>query len=366
MMRRLVFLIAASAMLALGWAQSAGALGLSVNGNTLVDENGQPTRLLGVNRDGTEYQCDQGFLFDSPTPMEPDSQEMVDAIAAWNANVVRIPLNEACWLGINDAPKRVSGANYQNAIATYVDRVHAAGMYAILELHVVLPGKLSVENDPGLRAMVDKKHGVKFWRSVAQQFGGDTATVLDLYNEPYVGWRCLRDGCRVKRDDYIRKLPTYKSVGMQKLVNVVRNAGAQNVILVAGTSYSNDISRWIEFAPSDPLGRIAASFHNYEPPEEGHCPLDCWEATVAPVAEQYPVVTGEIGDFSSDDSQCNHDYIDQYMPWADDHGISYLAWTWNSVSGGYPCGNGPALIEEYDGTPTGYGVGFRDHLLSLP
>jgi endoglucanase len=343
----------------------AAALGLSVDGNTLVDENGQPTRLLGVNRDGTEYMCDNGDLFDSPTPGEADSQEMVDAIAAWGANVVRIPLNEACWLGINHAPSKASGEIYRGAIETYVERVHAAGMYAILELHVVLPGKLSVANDPGLRAMVDAKHGIKFWRSVAQRFGADTATVLDFYNEPYVGWRCLRDGCRVKRDDYIRKLPTYKSAGMQKLVDVVRKAGAENVLLVAGTSYSNDISRWIEFAPSDPLGRIAASFHNYEGPDEGHCPLDCWEATVAPVAEQYPVVTGEIGDFSSDDSQCNHDYIDQYMPWADDHGVSYLAWTWNSVSGGYPCGNGPALIEEYDGTPTGYGIGFRDHLLSL-
>jgi endoglucanase len=362
-MARLVRIVLATALLTLVSASSAAAL--SVEGNTLVDDNGNPTRLLGVNRDGTEYMCDDGYLFDSPTPSEPDSQEMVDAIASWGANAVRIPLNEACWLGINHAPKKASGETYRSAIETYVSRVEDAGMYPILELHVVLPGKLSVANDPGLRGMVDEKHGVKFWRQVAQRFGGNTGTVFDLYNEPYVGWKCLRDGCNVKRDDYIKKLPTYKSAGTQQLVDVIRKTGAQNVILVGGTSYSNDLSRWLEFVPNDPLGRIAASFHNYEGPEEGQCHLECWDATIAPVAEQYPVVTGEIGDFSADNSVCNHDYIDQYMPWADDHGVSYLGWTWNSVSGGYHCGNGPSLIEEYDGTPTGYGIGLRDHLLSL-
>ena len=364
-MKRFVLIALASAFLLMAGAAQAEALSLSVAGNSLVDESGNPTRLLGVNRDGTEYMCDNGYLFDSPTPKQADSQEMVDAIASWGANAVRIPINEACWLGINHAPKKASGRIYRDAIQTYVDRVHAAGMYAILELHVVLPGKLSVDDDPGLRGMVDRQHGVPLWRSIAKQFGSDTATVFDLYNEPYVGWKCLRDGCKVKRDDYLPKLPTYTSAGTQKLINVVRGAGAQNVILVGGTSYSNNLSRWLEFVPNDPLGRIAASFHNYEGPEEGQCHLECWDATIAPVAEQYPVVTGEIGDFSADNSQCNHDYIDQYMPWADEHGVSYLGWTWNSTSGGYHCGNGPALITEYDGTPTDYGIGLRDHLLSL-
>jgi hypothetical protein len=61
-----------------------------------------------------------------------------------------------------------------------------------------------------------------------------------------------------------------------------------------------------------------------------------------------------------------HGYIDQLMQFADAHGISYLGWTWDAVSpGGWSCVNGPSLIEDYRGTPTGFGVGFRHHLRSL-
>lgn len=46
------------------------------------------------------------------------------------------------------------------------------------------------------------------------------------------------------------------------------------------------------------------------------------------------------------------------MKWFDDRGPSCLGWTrntWNRASG-------PALITSYDGTPTAFGIGLRDHL----
>ena len=52
------------------------------------------------------------------------------------------------------------------------------------------------------------------------------------------------------------------------------------------------------------------------------------------------------------------------MRWADRHGISYLAWAWNA-GGDWPCRGGPTLVEDYDGTPTAFGIGFRDHLRAL-
>jgi endoglucanase len=43
-----------------------------------------------------------------------------------------------------------------------------------------------------------------------------------------------------------------------------------------------------------------------------------------------------------------------------------LEWTWDATSvGGWTCSGGPSLIKTYDGTPTNYGVGLRDHLLAL-
>ena len=72
-----------------------------------------------------------------------------------------------------------------------------------------------------------------------------------------------------------------------------------------------------------------------------------------------PVVTGEFG---QDD--CAHGLVDQYMNWADVKGISYLGWTWNT-GGGWTCTSGPSLITNYNGTPTNYGVGLRDHLAAF-
>ena len=47
--------------------------------------------------------------------------------------------------------------------------------------------------------------------------------------------------------------------------------------------------------------------------------------------------------------------------WADAHRLSYVAWAWNTAS----CEVEPALITAYDGTPTNFSIGFRDHLLAI-
>ncbi|HLB75630.1 MAG TPA: glycoside hydrolase family 5 protein, partial [Candidatus Dormibacteraeota bacterium] len=101
------------------------ALSIRVAGNHFVDGLGQPVRLLGVNRSGTEYVCMDGRgTFDGP-----DDAASIAAMAAWHINAVRIPLNEDCWLGINGAPAASSDANYREAIVTYVGRLHDAGLF---------------------------------------------------------------------------------------------------------------------------------------------------------------------------------------------------------------------------------------------
>jgi endoglucanase len=86
----------------------------------------------------------------------------------------------------------------------------------------------------------------------------------------------------------------------------------------------------------------------------GGCKTEaCWSANVGPVAARVPVVTGELGE-----DDCAHGYVDRYLTWADAKGISYLGWSWNVMD----CEDGPALISDYKGTPTAYGVGLRDHL----
>jgi hypothetical protein len=337
-----------------GGPDAGPAFSVRVSGNRLVDGAGTPIRLIGVDHSGSEYSCVQGYgIFDSP-----HDDALAAAIASWRVNAVRVPLNEDCWLAINGVKPELSGATYQAAIADWVKTLHAHRLYTILELHWNAPGP---ESAKGQLPMLDADHGPTFWADVAHAFAGDLATIFDLYNEPYVStqnantndpWSCWRDGCTIKAGSGIGA--DWASSGMQPLVDAVRGTGAANVIMAGGLAYANDLTGWVAHAPNDPEKQLAASFHVYN---FTSCKTEtCWDAQIAPVAAEVPLITGEIGE-----NDCSHGFIDGYMAWADAHDISYLGWTFNP----WDCSTGPALVKDFAGTPTAFGQGFRDHVLSL-
>lgn len=331
---------------------------LHVLGNKLVDADGTTRRLLGVNRSGGEFMCVQGRgIWDGPV-----DDASVKAIADWNANTVRIPLNEECWLGLSNIDPAYAGANYINAVKDLVTKVKANGMTPLLELHWSY-GQYT-GNSAGCsdvhascqKPMPNMQYTPSFWASVASTFKDDATVVFDLFNEPYPdratstttqAWECWRDGGTCSGIGY-------EVAGMQDLVDSIRAAGATNPILIGGLAYSNDLSQWLTYKPSDPAGNLAAAWHVYN---FNTCSTEsCWNSTLAPVAAQVPLVAGEIGE-----NTCSHGFVDQVMKWFDDRGLSYLGWTWNT----WDCSSGPSLITGYDGTPTAYGIGLRDHLRSL-
>ena len=334
--------------------QTQNLPGLHVRGNTLVDGD-RPLRLLGVNRSGAEYSCVQGHgIFDGPV-----DAGSIAAIASWHADVVRVPLNEDCWLGINGVPANFSGNSYRGAIQAYVARLHQAGFAVILDLHWTAPGSvLATQQLP----MPDQDHAPAFWRSVATTFSSDHELVFDLFNEPFPStantasadpWTCWRDGCTMQPGQGVSN--SWPAAGMQQLVDAVRSTGATQPLMAGGIQWSDDLSGWLAHRPADPLGQLAASFHLYS--FNACATSQCWTSTVQPVASQVPVVTGELGE-----NDCAGGFIDGYMPWADRNGISYLGWTWDT----WDCRSGPALITDYSGTPTAFGAALRAHLQSVP
>ena len=50
----------------------------------------------------------------------PNTADSVQAIASWHVNVVRVLLNEDCWLGINGIKPEYAAANYRQSIVDYV------------------------------------------------------------------------------------------------------------------------------------------------------------------------------------------------------------------------------------------------------
>jgi endoglucanase len=312
-------------------------LAVHVVGNQLVGGQGWPIRLLGVNRSGAEYACVEGLGFvDGPT-----NRRAIAAMAAWRINAVRLPLNEDCWLGINGVPLRYSGARYRAAISRYVARMHRAGLYVVLDLHWNAPGAVQAT---GQQPMADQDHAPAFWASVARTFREDPAVIFELYNEPYdISWQCWRDGCLLPAG--------WRTAGMQTLVNAVRSTGARQPIIATGLDWGGDLSSWLEYRPQDPANQLVAGLHVYD--FRSCVSADCWAREVGPTARAVPVVTTELGQ-----KACSSAFIDRFMNWADQVGVSYLAWAWD------PAGcSAPALIRSWDGQPTASGNRFRAHMI---
>ena len=371
---------------------TAPPLSVAVSGNHLVNGAGQSVRLLGVNAMGTEYACSEGWGY-SEMPLTAAS---ASAIAAWHANAVRVPLNEDCWLGINNTAANNdhqafygTAAGYRAAIAGWVGALNNAGLYPILDLHWSAPGTLVSD---GQRALPDD-HSAAFWTSVAAQFKSNKAVAFDLFNEPFspadlgntgltVDWNCWRNGgCQVpSTPDTATPVPgqSYPAVGMQALVNAIRATGATQPILVGGLHYANDLSGWLAHEPTDTAHALVASFHNYDGEACGNAA--CWNATIAPLATHVPVVTGEFGQgYDCANPSPPPDSFDAtYLSWADQHAVSYLAWTWTvlatptpdcgsaTVANGGGPGNWYSLISDYNGTPVGPdGTTLHAHLGAL-
>jgi len=349
----------------------AGVLSVAVCGNKLVDQSGATVQLRGVNRSGTQYMCvDGGGFFDGPT----DSTSL-NYIKSWGANAVRVSLNEDCWLGINGVPAAYGGTNYQNAIASYVGRLNALGLRVILDLHWAAPGTQQANSALDQLPMADRDHSPTFWQGVATAYKNNPSVLFDLFNEPYpdsnknttAAWTCVRDGGTCPGVSYV-------TAGSQEMVNAIRGTGATNVIMVGGPQYAGVVDNWTQYKPTDSANQLAASIHIYydtpASPEWSPCYLQsCWTNTMAPLAATTPIVIGEVGEHD-----CNHGLIDgtalsptqpSLLDWSDQHDIGYLAWSWISNGGGN-CAAEPSLITDYVGTPSNYGIGIKNHLLSLP
>ena len=342
--------------------QSTGsAPQLHVSGNKLVDASGNQVVLHGVNRSGGEYACVQGNgLWDGPM-----DQTAVSAIKSWKGvNAVRVPLNEACWNGESYVNSAYAGTNYINSVKTYVNLLNAGGLVAILDLHwtdgtYTGPSSgCSSAQATCQKPMPDAAQAIPFWTSVANTFKGNDAVIFDLFNEPYAsratgntttGWQCWETGGTCSGI-------SSQVAGMQQMVNAVRSAGANNVLMLGGEEYSNDLTSWLQFEPADPDHNLIASWHSYN---FNTCSnQSCWTSQVAPVIAQVPVVAGEIGE-----NDCAGSYIDPLTTWLDSQHTSYLAWAWNAD---FACSSGPGLISDYSGTPTAYGAAYQAHLASLP
>lgn len=352
-------------------AVETGAPEPVVDGNQLVDARTErPFIPRGVNWSSFEYACAQGWGMSSLDTLGGQDQydREAKAIAGWGANTVRLPLNEDCWLGTRGAPvsdqfEERTPADYRQDVYDFVAALNRAGLVVVLDLQ---SRKRIGQPEFGNVAMPDSE-SLAFWRSVAGQYAGNRSVMFDAFNEPYsrynatgklifkLTWRCWRDGgCQAPIEDDQTATAgrvTYPVQGMATVVREIRDAGAEQPILLGGLDYANDLSHWLEFAPDD--DQLVASFHSYD--FKDCADATCWNAVLAPLSDRVPVITGELGA-----RKPTGGYVTRYLAWADAHDIGSLFWVWAD----HP--NDPmSLVRTEDGAPTAYGALARKYLRSF-
>jgi hypothetical protein len=333
--------------------------------HTLKDSvTGTALQLRGVNFTGSEYMC-----FDDTANQTfdiPATQATINKMLKWKINVVRIPINEDCWLGINGYPHTdpsdlpvMTAAKYQSDIVAWVNLLNTNNIVAQVNMHFYAPGTTPSDDQS---FMADNDHAKAFWTSVANTFKTNPAVIFDLVNEPQMesnlnaaAWSCWKNG-DASCTSY-GAFGTLGMAGMDDLIASVRATGATNPVVADGIRYGNDVSGWVTNKPTDSGNQLIAGFHNYGD-FPGCTGTSCYTSQVAPVNANSPVIAGEFGDFD-----CTGPYVTDFMNWADAQTpkVSYIAWAWTNGS----CADEPALLKNLNGTPSTYGKAVCTHYRAL-
>lgn len=316
-----------------------GSVQLKTLGNKLVfaSDESVEVHLAGVNVCGSEWMAN------------PESEKVkrgvMEAIYNWDCNIIRMGVSIKGWWGRYDWCDD-GGYFYRSYVEDVIDVVRNSGKYIILDLH---------------EYEYMSKEFAQFWREATETFGNNPAVMFGLLNEPCgdTTWETWRNG------------DGGDNVGLQSVVEMIRDMGAKNIIVAGGISYAGNLAQigvenGYELVDQGSNGDtsktgygIMYDMHIY--PAHGN--TNDWDRKFGAARKKHPVIVGEYGwDISSDivtGAATNPDHANYHTRWfpemydwmEDDvtYGskANWTAWCFHPSSS-------PRMLEEYDVNGTSF------------
>jgi endoglucanase len=285
----------------------------TVSGNKILSSSGQQVILHGVDRDSLEWGCTGSTVTGAANDIP--ASDFVTMKTKWNANAVRVALDQDFWL--SDATRYCS--SYENNVNTVIQNAEANGLIVILDLHWSDGGNLK-DSSPGQQCMADE-NSLAFWQQVATKYKNDPNVWFEMYNEPEsIPWSVWLNGGSVCG---------FTAVGMQQMYNTIRATGANNIVLAGGIDYASHLDGITPLTGNNIVYAIHPYANNGDP--DAWSDSD-WDNRFGDLSSTQPVIATEFGDF-----QCGNTTYDQaILDYFKAHDIGFTAWAWYVGGCSYP------------------------------
>jgi hypothetical protein len=256
-------------------------------------------------------------------------------IKGWNANIVRLSLNQVFWL---DSAK---GGLYQRTVNRAVKWALSLGMDVILDLHWTGSG-----TDYGQKNM-PTRDGLTFWQQVANAYKNDGRVIFEMYNEPFgvsaTVWKS-GDGTWA---------------GMQEMYTTIRGTGANNLVLAGGLDYAYHLDQVLPAQALNPAVNVAYVTHPYQ---FKAADSTAWDSAFGTLSATYPIIATEFGQANINQAggtqTCTKSFYDSIISYFKGKSMGWTAWAWHverSITDPTQTCGFPQVITQYAGTTNAAG-----------
>lgn len=293
---------------------------LHVEKNLLVNENGNAVRLIGGNFTvyGRDFANNPDYYGIIPSLEEKTFKELDLLLNDFGANVVRLHVKQDAWFS-EDAGER---SYYRGLLEKVIKKVTDLGKY------------VWINNHSGRYGGLPDAESEAFWLEIAELYKNKPNILFGLFNEPVgCNWEQWYYGTG---DDKIEGSSgeMVQSKGMQHLVNIIRETGAKNVMIVDTPMWSSMFDGILsgEYALKDPSGNgIVYDPHIYTEVSDSH-------ENIIEMAKRYPVIVGEVNSrmgHTNMVAEADYDCFEDFFDMANTYQMGICPWTFAVEDNGW-------------------------------